>query len=165
MGKTKNSGLGVGTSGSPQGSIAQGNIKAKVDELVKKNLINELVKTGAKYNAKDIIFITKDKTGQLIWLEAGDACKGLKHILYGNGTSKGHYEDFKKAFGLGAKQVGEYLRKVITYGNVVKSRIKKIGKRFGYEKIYNYKGNYYVVAGIGTNGFIVSAYPKKKEKK
>ncbi len=31
----------------------------------------------------------------------------------------------------------------------------------GYERVYFYEGRYCVVAGIGTNGFIVSAYPKK----
>lgn len=30
----------------------------------------------------------------------------------------------------------------------------------GFTRQYYYEGNYYVVAGIGSNGYIVSAYPK-----
>jgi len=33
----------------------------------------------------------------------------------------------------------------------------------GYTRIYDYGGKYYIVSGIGTNGFIVSAYPVGKE--
>lgn len=32
----------------------------------------------------------------------------------------------------------------------------------GFERVYSYQGNYYIVIGIGTNGFIISAYPHKK---
>lgn len=35
MGRTKNSGLGVGTGSSPQGNLSQGNVDVKVDKLVK----------------------------------------------------------------------------------------------------------------------------------
>lgn len=35
MGKTSRSGLGVGTGSSPQGSLSQGNVDAKVNELTK----------------------------------------------------------------------------------------------------------------------------------
>ena len=29
----------------------------------------------------------------------------------------------------------------------------------GYERIYKYKGERLVLVGVGTNGFIISAYP------
>jgi hypothetical protein len=38
--------------------------------------------------------------------------------------------------------------------------IVKVGNREGYERIYYYEGKYFVVTGIGLNGYIVSAYPK-----
>lgn len=31
----------------------------------------------------------------------------------------------------------------------------------GFERVYYYEGSYYVMTGIGTNGYIVSAYPIK----
>jgi hypothetical protein len=37
----------------------------------------------------------------------------------------------------------------------------KRGNRECFERTYYYEGKHYVVTGIGTNGFIVSAYQKK----
>lgn len=34
----------------------------------------------------------------------------------------------------------------------------------GFERVYSYQGNYCIVTGICTNGFIIFAYPHKKEK-
>lgn len=31
--------------------------------------------------------------------------------------------------------------------------------REGYEKLYRYKNQYYLLTGVGTNGFIVTSYP------
>ena len=47
-------------------------------------LIKELEKNRIKFNKKDIIFITKDGTGQTLWLEKGNSSAGLEHILNGN---------------------------------------------------------------------------------
>ena len=48
---------------------------------------------------EDMVFITRDATGQVVWLESGNSGAGLEHILHGNGTTKGHAGDFKKALG------------------------------------------------------------------
>lgn len=37
--------------------------------------------------------------------------------------------------------------------------INSIRKNSGLEKVYLYKGEYIVITGVGTNGFIVSVYP------
>ena len=74
----------------------------------------------------------------------------------------GHASDFKKALWLESNQVSGYLQKVITHGNIVSNTIKPVGNRMGFERVYSYQGNYYIVTGIGTNGFIISAYPHKK---
>lgn len=162
MGKTINSGLGVGTGSSQQESIFQSGVDSKVKELTRRHMIDQLTKTGVRFNPNDVLFVTKDKTGQLVWLEKGNESAGLKHILYGDGRNRGHASDFKKALGLESNQVSGYLKKVITYGNVVSNKIKPVGNRKGFERVYSYEGNYYIVTGIGTNGFIVSAYPHKK---
>ena len=127
-------------------------------------LIQELKDNKIKFSEKDIQFIAKDKTGQTVWLENGNSGAGLKHILDGNGTTKGHADDFQRAFGITRTQVPAYLEKVITNGKIVDSKIKPVGNRMGYERTYYYNGNYHVVTGIGTNGFIVSAYPKRIRK-
>lgn len=162
MGKTNKSGLGVGVGSSPQCNLSQGSVDSKVRELTKKHMIDQLSKAGVKFNPNDVLFVTKDKTGQLVWLEKGNKGAGLEHILYGDGRSRGHASDFKKALELESNQVSGYLQKVISHGSIVSNTIKPVGNRMGFERVYSYEGNYYIVTGIGTNGFIVSAYPHKK---
>lgn len=70
----------------------------------------------------------------------------------------------ERAFGVQRQNVGLYLKEVIKNGSVVSNRLVNIGNgRQGYERVYEYKGNYYTMTGIGTNGFIVSAYPFRKD--
>lgn len=125
-------------------------------------LIADLEKSGKKFTKENIVFITKDGTGQTVWLETGNASAGLKHILDGNGRTPGHAVDFERAFGVTRDRISNYLEKVIRNGTVVSNTLIKKGPREGYERTYLYEGNYYVITGIGTNGFIISAYPKKK---
>ena len=73
----------------------------------------------------------------------------------------GHAEDFQRALGINKKEIPNYLYKVITNGTVIRNELKNIGNKVGYERDYYYNGKYFVVTGIGTNGFVVSAYPKK----
>lgn len=130
----------------------------------KTELITELKSKNIKFSQSDIKFVTRDKTGQIVWLENGNASAGLKHILDGNGTTKGHAGDFQRAFGISKSEIPGYIEKVVTYGSIVDNKLKPIGKRMGYERTYYYNGEYYIVTGIGSNGFIVSAYPKRIRK-
>lgn len=130
---------------------------AKSNETNK--LIKELELGGIKFSKEDIVFITKDKTGQTIWLEKGNASAGLEHIINGNGRSPGHAKDFEKAFGVSKAEIPNYLNKVITNGSVISNELKDINGRSGFERTYYFNKKYYVLTGIGTNGFIVTAYP------
>ena len=94
-------------------------------------------------------------------MESGSKSAGLEHILHGNGTTPGHASDFAKAFGVSESKVPEYLHRAITNGTVISNTEKPIGNRMGFTRQYHYEGNYYVVADIGSNGYIVSAYPKR----
>lgn len=127
------------------------------------NLITGLEKNGVKFTKENIVFITKDATGQTVWLEKGNAFIGLEHILNGDGRTQGHAADFERAFGVTGDAIPSYLEKIISNGAVVSNKLVKKGSREGYERTYYYEGNHYVITGIGTNGFIVSAYPKKKK--
>ena len=95
-------------------------------------------------------------------MEKGNKSAGLEHILYGDCRSRGHASDFKKALGLEYSQVSGYLHKVITHGSKVSNTFNPVGNRMWFERVYSYEGNYYIVICIGTNGVIVSAYPRKK---
>ena len=40
-----------------------------------------MAKSGVKYNADDVVAITKTSNGKLVWLENGNANAGLEHIM------------------------------------------------------------------------------------
>lgn len=166
MGRYSNSGLSHGTSGSPQQTIDQGNYDRKVNEIARDKMVEPLVKMGVKFKKEDVVFVIKDKTGQTIWLEKGNKGAGLKHILDGAGTSHdlGHADDFKNAFNVERNNVSNFLRDVMTNGEIVSNTIKRVaGNKEGFERKYKYNNNYVVVTGIGLNGFIVSAYPYSED--
>ncbi len=167
--RSSNGGLAFGTSGNPQTHIMQETYAAKVAEnearikeltsqsMIDESLIVELERNGVKFTRKDMLFVTRDKTGQIVWLEKGNAGAGMGHI-----KSRGHDEQIAKAFGIPKTEVEAYLRKVISQGSIVRNELKPIGNRMGYERVYYYEGEYCVIAGAGTNGFIVSAYPHRR---
>lgn len=43
--------------------------------------------------------------------------------------------------------------------SIVRNGLKPIGNRMRCERVYHHEGEYCIITGIGTNGFIVSAYP------
>ena len=76
---------------------------------------------------------------------------------------RGHADDFKNKFGVTRENIPFFLKKVITEGSLISSRTNKIGNgRVGIERIFKYKGKYFLLTAIGTNGFIISAYPIRK---
>ena len=152
--------MGAGFHGGFGNTKGNTNISGDTDEQLK----SELRKKNIKFNEADIVFIGRDETNQIVWLEKGSSSGGLSHILDGKDGKSGHAKDFEKAFGIKRDNVGAYLEKVIKNGSVVSNRLVSIsnGKQ-GYERVYEYKGNYYVMTGIGVNGFIVSAYPIRKD--
>lgn len=134
-------------------------VKESGDILSEKMLISELEKSGAKFTRENIVFVTKDKSGQIIWLEKGSPTAGLEHILNGNEKSSGHTADFEKAFNISRENIPSFIKRVVSEGTIISNSLKVINGRQGYERIYYYKGKYCMLTGIGTNGFIVSAYP------
>ena len=167
MGRIKNSGTANGTSGSPQTSLEQEQLKNDMTQA-EQNLIQaedevevlfaELDTNNVKYTRENVVFIARDETGQIVFLETGNSIAGLKHIL------QRHSQNFKDAFNIDASQIPAYLKNVIRYGKVVSSEIVTKNGKQGFERRYNYNGNYYVITGIGSNGFIVSAYPREIKK-
>ena len=121
---------------------------------MQKDLLLELQETGVKFNKEEIVFIARDMTGQLVWLETGTLQAGLKHIL------AKHLKDFMTAFQLEEKDIPLFLESIVTYGKVISNLPSKNAN--GFDRIYEYKGNYYMFAGIGDNGFIVTAFPIEK---
>lgn len=136
-----------------------GNGTKGIQDAQTQSLIGELEKSGVNITKEDIIFVAKDATGQTVWLENGNGSAGLKHILDGNGKSPGHAADFERAFGISRNQIPSFLNDVVSNGRIISNELKRINGRDGFERIYYYDGKHYVLTGIGTNGFIVTAYP------
>ena len=170
MGRYKDSGLAHGTSGSCQThigqleySLAEKTAEAKLEETIEQaeidSLLKELDSNGAKYNKDALIFVTKDKTGQIVWLEKGNSSAGLEHIV------SRHANDFKSKLGIEKRNIANTLQDIVKTGQVVSNRTKEINGKNNYERIYKYKGRYYVLTGIGSNGFLVTAYPVDEKRK
>ena len=120
-------------------------------------LVKQLEQSGVKFSKKDMVFVTKDKTGQVVWLEKGNESTGLQHIV------SRHVDDFRSKHGVSKSQISNHLNDVFTSGKVEYSRITQKNGRAGYERLYSYNGKYYLLTGVGTNGYIVSAYPISEE--
>ena len=134
----------------------QKNLKATKkpsSSLIDKNIVSEMEKNKIKFTKKDLVFTTKDKTGQLIFLEKGNSSAGLKHI------EQRHIEDFVEKHKIQASQVSKHIHSVFTQGDLEYSRTTVKKGKEGFERLYKYKGKYYLLSGVGTNGFVVSAYP------
>ena len=117
----------------------------------KKLLIAELKKAGIKHTPENIIIITQDPSGKIVFLEtgkAGDKGSGLLHIL------ENHREDFLQR-GITEEQIPDLIVTAISEGKIIgiqgKSRI-----------IYQVEINgiiQYVSLEISHNGYLVSANP------
>lgn len=129
-------------------------LQKEINDIIKKvPLLKVLVKSGTKINLKDVVFIQKDKSGQIIWLEKGNEISGLKHI-------QKHTDDFVAKHKIQPKHLIGHLKNIIQKGMIINVSEKTLsnGKK-GLEKIYIYKGKYYALGAVGTNGYIVSMYP------
>ncbi|EAC4664239.1 hypothetical protein H0276_000926 [Listeria monocytogenes] len=110
---------------------------AKLD----KTLMKELAESGVKYNADDVVMITKTVDGKLLWLEKGNASSGLKHIV------DGHAVNFADK---GITDIPSLLNKVLNT-----TPIKTGSSAKGLYADYLINGS----VAYGTNGYIVSFYP------
>ncbi len=115
------------------------------------DLIAGLEKNGVKFTKENIVFITKDGTGQTVWLETGSQSTGMQHII------SRHADNFLEKHGVAKAEIATHLEAVFHQGKVEYSRI--MSKTGGYERLYSHNGRYYLLSGVGKNGYIVSAYP------
>lgn len=106
---------------------------------------------------KIVRFETGYKSDQLIWLEKGNENAGLNHIL------NKHANDFFVKHNVSKENIASHIKEIVTNGNIEYSRLTMRRNREGIEKLYSYNGKYYLLTGVGTNGFLVSAYPIKEK--
>lgn len=124
------------------------------EALIDERLVNELKRDKVKLKREDMVFITRDKTGQTVWLEKGNASAGLTHL-----EKRGHTKELAKRFGVAEVDVPKLIRDIVKNGTVISSKIVKRHGRDGYERKYEYQGAEVVLAAVEMNGFLVSIYP------
>lgn len=164
------SGYAHGTSGSPQTTVEQEEYAAKVAEieaslkeeadnapLVDPLHIAELEEYEVKFTRKNVVFTARDATGQVVWLEKGNSAVGLEHI-----KARGHDEQIAKHFNASVSEVPRLIRNIIRDGKVISNTTEQRNGREVCERIYEYNSKKLLLAALGTNGFLVSAYPKDK---
>lgn len=116
-----------------------------------KALVDELVSSGEKCTPENIVAITKDSSGKIVWLETGNDQAGLNHIIDEHG-SQFHGK------GISNEEIPNYVMEAIHQGNIVGYQGKK-NPRTIYEFVYEGKKQRIAIS-IGPNGFIVGANPK-----
>lgn len=115
-------------------------------------LISSLTARKEKFSKADVIAITKDSSGKVVWLEKGklgDKASGLAHIL------DKHLDDFKNQ-GITKDEIPQYIMTAIKYGKIVGKQGRK-GRPI-YEFKYEGKPRRIAIT-IGDNGYIVGANP------
>ncbi|MGN9135952.1 hypothetical protein ACTNDG_11050 [Clostridium sp. HCP1S3_B4] len=110
-------------------------------------LLDELSKSGVKYNPDDVVAVTKTADGKLVWLENGNDNAGLQHILK-------HAEQFATK-GVSEDNISDFIMTALKDGKVVGTQ----RTRTIYEVMYEGKLQR-VAISVGDNGFIVGANPK-----
>ena len=121
-------------------------------------LLSQLDARGEKYNKSEVVAITQDSAGNIVWLEKGhlgDRPSGLAHIIDAHGS------DFKNQ-GLTEAEVPQYIMTAVKYGKIVGYQGRGTGRpiyEFKYEGITRR-----VAITIGSNGYVVGANPKSVPK-
>lgn len=135
------------------GAGNSGLYKNTIGALKPEHLMDELRKSGKKYNEEDIVMITKTKKNELVWLEKGNETAGLEHIL------NRHGDQFLQK-GITAESMPSFLKTAIENGRIVGNQGRIHSQpRMIYEVDYN--GEMIKVAiTISDNGYIVGANPK-----
>jgi hypothetical protein len=110
-------------------------------------LINELSRTGAKFNPDQIVRITRATSGQITWLERGGSEAGLEHIV------ARHASDFA-ARGISTAEIPDALMAALNQGTVV----GQVKDGLIYQFVYNGTVQN-VLMVVGSNGYIVTAHP------
>lgn len=114
MGRKINSGLSIGVHG--QLSFENFELMNKLNEqkqdnypkhqtLVTEEDIMKLQNAGVKFNKEDVIFVTNDSSGKLIWLEKGNDQSGLNHI------KARHSNDFEQKHGVSVDKIQSDIKK------------------------------------------------------
>ena len=121
-------------------------------------LISQLEARGEKFDKESVVAITKNSSGDIVWLEKGhlgDRPSGLAHIVDTHGA------DFAK-HNISEAEIPQYIMTAVKYGSIVGYQGRGHGRpiyEFTYEGIKRR-----IAITIGNNGYVVGANPKSVPK-
>lgn len=116
-----------------------------------KALIGEVIANGEKISPADVVMITRDPSGKIVWLETDNDRSGLKHII------DAHGKEFNGK-GITNDDIPDYVLEAVYQGNVVGTQGKR-NPRTIYEFTYN-GVTQRIAVQVSENGYIVCANPK-----
>ena len=116
-----------------------------------KALIDEVISNGDKISPENVVMITRDPNGRIVWLEEGNNSSGLQHII----NEHGHEFNGK---GISNDDIPDYVLEAVYQGNIVRTQGKR-NPRTVYEFVYN-GITQRIAIQVGSNGYIVGANPK-----
>ena len=119
-----------------------------------KELINEVIANGDKISPENVLMITRDPSGKIVWMESGNDRSGLTHIV----NEHGHEFNGK---GISNNDIPNYVLEAVHQGNIVGTQGKR-NPRTVYEFVYN-GVTQRVAVQVSTNGYIVSANCKSSK--
>lgn len=130
-----------------KGAIKYGDDVVELSQNLKPQaLLEELANSDVKHNLEDVVLVTKNYDGMLLWLETGSSGKGLKHIL------EEHTLDFANRK---ISDIPQFLSDLLKTKPLICGEDER-----GLFAKYIFNNKMYTVA-YGTNGYIVSFYPDK----
>ena len=117
-------------------------------------LVSQLESEGANFNKEDVVAITQDASGKIIWLEKGhlgDRPSGLAHIIDAHGL------DFENQQ-ISLDEIPQYIMSAVKYGHIVGYQGRGQGRPI-YEFTYEHTIRQIAIT-IGSNGYVVGANPR-----
>ena len=117
-------------------------------------LIQEVQQKELKITPDEVIGITQDKNGRIIWLEKGHLDgkpSGLAHIV------QEHESNFNDK-GIHTSDIADFVLSAVGRGTIIGYQGKGTGRPI-YEVTYNGE-TYHVAVTVGSNGYIVGANPR-----
>ena len=121
-------------------------------------LISQLEARGENFSKDDVVAITQDPSGRIVWLEnghLGDRPSGLSHII------DAHGEDFARQ-NISQNEIPQYIMTAVSHGTIVGYQGRDTGRPI-YEFIYEGVTRRVAIT-IGSNGYIVGANPRSVPK-
>ena len=116
-----------------------------------RSLIDEVIANGEKISPDEVLLITEDPQGKIVWLETGNSSSGFQHIIEKHGSQF-------NSRGISDKDIPDYILEAVYQGSIVGTRGKK-DPRTIYEFVYNGKKRRIAIQ-VSENGYIVGANPK-----